>query len=401
MELNKIHNTDCLSGLKALPDECVDCVVTSPPYWGLRDYGTEGQLGLEPTFQEYINKLCDIFDEVKRVLKKEGTVWVNLGDTYGGGIAHSDFNTVNRYTEGGPWKTEPFKSDVKKPQEKSLLQIPSRFAIEMSNRGWILRNEIIWHKRNCMPASVEDRFTVDFEKVFLFVKSKKYFFEQQFEEYKTLENRPFGIVRNREFEYQGKYKVMPPIGGKKQTEGNNNPVYSGNQPEWKQGRNKRCVWTINTDPFVGAHFAVFPEALIEPMIAAGCPKQICTKCGLAREKRIEYTGNNLPKGGGRCIKYESSGQNLSPTSTLLTKVVKEKEDKGFTDCGCKADWKGGVVLDPFMGSGTTAAVAKKQGKQYIGFELNAEYIKIAEMRLKGCQGWQFKEAQNPEQQVLE
>lgn len=153
---------NCAEILKTLPSESIDCVVTSPPYWGLRDYKTEpvewpdgwrGQLGLEPTPQLYIQHLVGIFDEVKRVLKDTGTCWVNLGDTY-----------------GGTTKTD-----------KSLAQIPSRFAIAMTDAGWILRNEIIWWKRNCMPSSVKDRFTVDFEKLFFFVKSKKYYFEQQLE----------------------------------------------------------------------------------------------------------------------------------------------------------------------------------------------------------------------------
>ena len=173
---NKIIHGDSLEVLQTLPGESIDCVVTSPPYWALRDYGVPGQLGLESTFNEYISKLCDIFDEVKRVLKKEGTCWVNIGDTYVG----SGFGAGGKHH---------FLSDqaLKNPTKfaglpnKSLCQIPSRFAIEMCNRGWILRNEIIWHKPNCMPQSVKDRFTVDFEKIFFFVKSKKYYFETQYE----------------------------------------------------------------------------------------------------------------------------------------------------------------------------------------------------------------------------
>jgi len=163
--INKVICGDSLEVLKQMPDEFVDCVITSPPYWGLRDYGVEGQLGLEPTFQEYIKKLCDIFDEVKRVLKKEGTCWVNLGDTYassGGASRHKGYNDP-KYPNG---RTGEFEEPSAYPQigalEKSLCQIPSRFAIEMTNRNWILRNEIIWCKPNQMTTSVEDRYTVDF-----------------------------------------------------------------------------------------------------------------------------------------------------------------------------------------------------------------------------------------------
>jgi site-specific DNA-methyltransferase (adenine-specific) len=185
MELNKIYQGDALEVLKSFPSGSVDCVVTSPPYWALRDYGVEGQLGLEPTFQEYINKLCDIFDEVKRVLKKEGNCWVNLGDTYSGSGNGSGDKT---YKDRQHIKREKFdliykgqKAGKTELPDKCLIQIPSRFAIEMCDRGWVLRNEIVWHKPNCMPASVKDRFTVDFEKIFFFVKSKKYYFEQQLE----------------------------------------------------------------------------------------------------------------------------------------------------------------------------------------------------------------------------
>ena len=319
---------DALEKLKELPDESVDCVITSPPYWALRDYGVDGQLGLEPTFQQYITKLCDIFDEVKRVLKKEGTCWVNIGDTYfgsgkgaGGDISESKQvwafkDKVERTCElcgkkFTGWKFQNFcgaacsgvdntpRTKKGKMADKSLAQIPSRFAIEMSNRGWILRNEIIWHKPNAMPSSASDRFTVDFEKVFFFVKSKKYWFEQQFDKSirATTDKRALYGASSGGKATTGNYAINK--GGAFRDDGN---------------RNMRAVWTINTKPFAGAHFATFPEKLIEPMVLAGCPK-------------------------------------------------------------------GGTVLDIFMGSGTTLAVAKRLERQGIGIELNPEYIKLAEKRL--------------------
>ena len=304
MELNKIICGDTLTELKKFPDECVDMVMTSPPYWALRDYGVEGQLGLEPTFQEYITKLCDIFDEIKRVLKKEGTCWVNLGDTYGGSGA-------------GTWQNKPLeakskevytmpygKSSVSKmrgtPQDKCLLQIPSRFAIEMTNRGWILRNEIIWHKPNCMPSSVKDRFTVDFEKLFFFSKSKKYWFETQLEKSYWAD-----------FDKRADIKGGKKSGGKTAT-----GMYATNKVAYTEGgmRNKRAVWKITTKPYSEAHFAVYPEKLCVTPIKAGCPEK-------------------------------------------------------------------GTVLDCFFGSGTTGLVAQKLNRNYIGIELNEDYIKIAEKRL--------------------
>ena len=308
--MNKILQGDCLEILRTLESESIDCVVTSPPYWALRDYGVEGQLGLETTFQEYITKLCDIFDEVKRVLKKEGTCWVNIGDTYSGNKEGKTDNKVSQYLKDTTTRLHK-KATI---TEKSLCQIPSRFAIEMSNRGWILRNEIIWHKPNCMPSSAEDRFTVDFEKVFFFVKSKKYYFEQQLDPLVTISDPR--IDRGRET-YNGKYSNI------ENAESFNSPRARTQRKTQNafvtlnsEGKNKRTVWSVNTKGYSEAHFATYPEKLIEPMILAGCPKD-------------------------------------------------------------------GIVFDPFMGAGTTAIVSLKNGRNYLGAELNPEYIKIAEERISG------------------
>lgn len=298
---------DALEQLRTLPDESIDCVVTSPPYWGLRDYGSEGQLGLEPRFEDYITKLADIFDEVKRVLKSSGTCWVNIGDTYSSTPAGNKGHIENELYKGTP-KGNDYRDKLAKAsqikgnqsvQHKCLMQIPSRFAIAMTDRGWILRNEVVWHKPNAMPQSVKDRFSVDFEKLFFFTKNKRYFFEQQFEPVGQ-----FWGTRNRE---NGKYH----------NEGTGLQPHSGLEKEYTE-RNKRSVWTIPTKPFPDAHFAVFPEELIETPILAGCPTA-------------------------------------------------------------------GTVLDPFMGSGTTGLVALRLACNFIGIELNPEYVTMAEKRLKKYQ----------------
>jgi site-specific DNA-methyltransferase (adenine-specific) len=170
---------DCLKALKMFDHESVDCIVTSPPYWGLRDYGVDGQLGCESTFGEYLGKLCDIFDEVKRTLTNTGTCWVNLGDTY----ASLSGGNIGATAKVGSTKLGVQRRGITtEVPEKSLCMIPFRFAIEMVDRGWILRNTMIWHKPNAMPSSVTDRFTVDFEYLFLFVKSKRYMFQRQSED---------------------------------------------------------------------------------------------------------------------------------------------------------------------------------------------------------------------------
>ena len=252
---NAIFQGSCLDVLKEFPDESVNCCVTSPPYYALRNYGVDGQLGLESSPKEYINKLCGIFDDIKRVLRQDGTLFVNLGDTYGGTGDKGDWKDP-KYSEGRNGQSKALNRTL--PQ-KSLCQIPSRFAIEMTDRGWILRNKIIWYKPNAMPSSAKDRFTVDFEEVFFFTKDKDYWFDTQYEPYEGPMNRWGGDKLKADGESTW--------GG-----GTGQVTYRDrNLRPNELGRIKRCVWKVNTKPFKGAHFATFPEALIEPMIKAGCP----------------------------------------------------------------------------------------------------------------------------------
>lgn len=360
MKTNKIYQGDCLEVLKTFPDESIDCIVTSPPYWNLRDYGTgiwEGgetscdhvanplatkkygnpefnknrpsreetktkgyyedicpkcgakridkQMGLESTFEEYINNLGAIFDEIKRVLRTHGTCWVNMGDTYSGNKIGNTLGTGKGALKQkeGITKQSFIKQIPDKIREKSLCMIPERFAIGMVKRGWILRNQIIWHKPNCMPSSIKDRFTVDFEKLFFFVKNKKYYFETQTEPQLELSKKRY------QYNFSGNPGSIYP------SENRNKPHSFKGDRMVEGGRNKRAVWKICPQPYSEAHFAVYPEELIETPIKAGCPE-------------------------------------------------------------------GGIVLDPFFGSGTTGVVALKQSKKFIGIELNQEYINIAEKRLK-------------------
>lgn len=367
---NQILFGETLAKLKEFPDECIDCVMTSPPYWNLRNYGIKpsvwdgrpdcehewdyftrkgmsggtnsakvqmkgsknfqfveateqafcskcsawrGCLGLEPTFTPFIKHLVDVFDEIKRVLKPTGSAWVVLGDTYStqGGQNRDTMKLYSSY-KSIRLKNAMMSVPLVKPKElpsKSLCQIPSRFAIEMVSRGWILRNVIIWHKPNCMPQSVKDRFTVDFEYVFFFVKSQRYWFAQQHEALRDVERlqKPF-------FNLQNMMRKKRVYGDQYIASINPKSAEQSKARMLKLGRNKRCVWTIPTKPFTEAHFAVYPEELCVTPIQAGCPK-------------------------------------------------------------------GGIVLDPFMASGTTAVVARKLGRNYVGIELNQKYITLAEKRL--------------------
>lgn len=269
-----------------------------------------GQLGLEPTPQLYIQHLVGIFDEVKRVLKKTGTCWVNLGDSYAGSWGNygarggkQRSRKVERFDRPGALPHDMLPPTVNCGiAEKCLVQIPSRFAIAMTDAGWILRNEIIWWKRNCMPSSVKDRFTVDFEKLFFFTKSKKYYFEQQLEPVAT---EPIGKAKKFGAKTLGGDAVI------------GNPA---NRPDRKPfinngSRNKRTVWSIPVGTYAGPHFAVFPPELVETPIKAGCPP-------------------------------------------------------------------GGVVLDPFGGTGTTSEVARRLGRASIIIELNPDYLELVKERAK-------------------
>jgi len=483
--MNKIICGDALEVLKTLPDESVDCVITSPPYWALRNYGVEGQLGLEPTFQEYITKLCNIFDEVKRVLKKTGTCWVNMGDTYGGTGDKGDWKDP-KYVNG---RNGQSKAINKSATQKSLCQIPFRFAIEMCNRGWILRNEIIWFKPNCMPSSVKDRFTVDFEKIFFFVKSKKYYFETQYEP-----SLPESIEHHTK--YAGKRYRNKPEGDDLACQ-----MKWEHRPPNPQGRNKRCVWRITTKPFTmwNETYHLSPVAKGEVsdgtmhIVSPSCPncadlfvevaKRVYDGCANDFENYIKHIYDYLvqelkddcvpidqpladcyisqnsdysrlwyeffakPRNNENYKKVHALLTNLSYNSFvkilsyiddkqdalllsllylgihgskillddkvahLLDKIACYIVDKSSfsysTSCICKfyhikteksshfATFPpelvetpikagcpvNGIVLDPLCGSGTTCAVAKKLGRNYIGIELNPAYIEMAKKRI--------------------
>lgn len=306
--LNTILNCDVLDGLKQLPDESVNCCITSPPYWGLRDYGNDEQIGLEKTPDEYVAKMVQVFSEVKRVLKNDGTLWLNLGDSYSSGGRGSYSNSEqlkgSKQATNRAWNHDinfnqtprPLMPDGLKP--KDLIGIPWLVAFALRSDGWYLRQDIIWHKPNPMPESVTDRCTKSHEYIFLLSKSQTYFYDYN----AVLEEASGRSCGNRTYKYDG-------VPGMETKQG----ILSIADKEW-DNRNKRSVWTVNTKPFKESHFATFPEKLIEPCIKAGCPE-------------------------------------------------------------------GGVVLDPFMGAGTTALVAKKLNRNYIGIELNPDYIKIAEKRI--------------------
>ena len=322
LELNRIYQFNCIDGLKLLPENSVNMCVTSPPYWGLRDYGVNGQLGLEETPEQYVKNMVDVFREVKRVLKDDGTLWLNLGDSYAGSMKGymgngewADRTGTKQGTNVGSLGIPPTKAKEIGLKPKDLVGIPWRVAFALQADGWYLRSDIIWHKPNAMPESVKDRPTKAHEYIFLLSKSPKYYYDADSIR-EPYQSKPTNKLRDKNAEgYQADY-----------TQGDR--FSAGARNYYSKGkRNKRTVWKVSTKPFKGAHFATFPPDLIEPCILAGCPEE-------------------------------------------------------------------GIVLDPFMGSGTTAIVALKNNRNFIGFEINPKYIEIANMRIEATYN------ENDDQKIL-
>lgn len=421
------HVLDCLA---KLPDDSIDTVVTSPPYWGLRDYklpptvwdadpkcehewGDEqtfrkrgyfnpettgltnhgeaqkdslpdvlhqgnycqkcsawkGQLGLEPDFRLYVRHLLQITKELKRVLKPTGCLWLNLGDTYSGsgqggqtGYGDSKRQKVADALEA----SITIKTGL---PAKSLCFIPQRIALDMiDEQGWILRNQVVWFKPNGMPSSVRDRFSNRWEPMFFFVKEPRYWFD-------------LDAVREPHVSYDGRKKTTYDKSPK--------AVPIGDHERWPEGgKNPGDVFKITTEPHPFAHFAVYPDALVERPVKASCPLEVCVKCGKARERITERKDQGwdgsvygeravLATGGAK-----KGGTRASTLGSSHGQFVGKYETLGWTSCSCSPpQYRPGIVLDPFAGSGTTAVVAKRLQRSSISIELAEHYIPIIKQRL--------------------
>ena len=309
MKINEIYNEPCLDTLRKMPNEFLDCVITSPPYWQLRDYGYDGQWGLEPTFQLYLEHLWEMMDEIYRVLKPTGTCWINLGDTYnsGGNTRSNKEGQVEGAISHEYLENTGFtKTDLKlNGKPKCLLLIPHRFAIGCIDRGWIVRNDIIWAKRNCMPESTKDRFSKKHEYIFLMVKNEKYNFDLDAirDEHKWAKDKRNDGKRH---EYKEDAKSQNDI-----KVGTNAVSFN---PKGKNPGDVSDFWDITTKPSSVKHYATYNVELITKPILAGCPE-------------------------------------------------------------------GGLIYDPFMGSGTTAIHAIINNRNFIGSEMSSDYLEIANKRI--------------------
>ncbi len=334
---------DCREQLRTLPDQSVHCVVTSPPYFGLRDYGHDGQIGQETSPQEFVEAMVAVFREVHRVLRDDGTLWLNLGDSYAGsgkgrnadGTANVDPNS-KQATSMGTIIGNLKKATPDGLKAKDLMGIPWEVAFALRNEGWYLRQDIIWQKPNAMPSSVNDRCTTAHEYIFLLTKKPRYYYDAE-----AIKEPAIYAGDNR-----GARKDS-----RRGTEANSMSGSTG------ATKNKRSVWTINTKPYKGAHFATFPTTLVEPCILAGTSEYgCCADCGTSYVRVVEKTE--------------------SEDITTIVTVGWER------DCSCATtEVVPCTVLDPFAGSGTTLAVAKLHGRNGVGCELNAEYAELANLRI--------------------
>jgi DNA modification methylase len=425
----EIVNADCLSHLRTLKDESIQCCVTSPPYFGLRDYGTakwEGgdancdhagakkktrydyalksslgptgkqtqqsnatsavpacagtcacgavrvdrQMGLEKTPAEYIAGMVAVFREVRRVLRKDGTLWLNIGDSYASASKGSGGPSVKQLSNASQrYSTIKLNHGVK---EKDLIGIPWMLAFALRADGWYLRSDIIWHKPNPMPESVTDRPTKAHEYLFLLTKSQKYFYDNEAVKELTVSEHE-AKWRNTKHGWGGGVSHTGEGSGRK---------FGADASK----RNRRSVWTITTQPFKGAHFAVMPAKLVEPCILAGSSAKSCEHCGKCYERQTEK--HVKPKGRAKPGTYTHDAH-TTPQSASYGKNNNLGGDPlpikttGFIhacDCG-SVDPVPSTVLDPFSGAATVGLVAVQHGRDYIGIELNPTYAKMGEKRI--------------------
>jgi DNA modification methylase len=388
---------DCRDVLKTLPDESVHCCVTSPPYWGLRDYGVSGQLGMERSPGEYLDVVVDVFRQVRRVLRSDGTLWLNLGDSYA--ASPNGRKAVDIVNDDRTFRDKPFstigpiydptyeqtprcgKTDNQgnisaahggrimaggQVKPKDLCGIPWRVAFALQADGWWLRQDIIWSKPNPMPESVTDRCTKAHEYIFLLSKSERYYYDQD-------------AIRE---EPTGRTDPIRHFGSGPHAESHTRNY----QLDGLVGRNKRSVWEVATAPFSEAHFATFPPALIEPCILAGCPAKCCAKCGAPWVRQVEKT-RTFESGSGRSgnMPNGKNGANLQGggnTLDIRRGPCVVSHTLGFSpSCSCNADPVPGACLDPFGGAGTTGLVADRLGRNAILIELNSDYAAMAERRI--------------------
>ena len=454
---------DSTEVMRGMEPESVHCVVTSPPYWGLRNYGVDGAYGLEPTLEEYIANMVEVFREVRRVLRKDGSLWLNLGDAYWGswgnyggqggpnGQRHKETERFDRpaYADNGRRPPQSYSNSSLKP--KDLIGLPWRVAFALQADGWWLRSDIVWHKPNTMPESVRDRPTRAHEYVFLLTKSARYYYDA--DAIREPAKDPLDDIRRMRQQHDANKSAATAerngLRARTDKQRGHSRTHAGFNDRWDamskaeqqaMGANKRTVWSIATQPYSGAHFATFPEKLVEPCILAGTSERgVCGVTGDPWERVVEVTPEyqavldsgkawrtNAGKPDGLTNRQNKDHPSTLPPKHTTTgwrptcgapweRVVMVEDPgrrlgKGYHDHGddigrgqrgvfsangrptrtttgwqptCEHDSEpvASVVLDPFCGSGTTGVVALRHGRSFVGIELNPEYIALARKRI--------------------
>lgn len=402
----------------ALADGVVQVVVTSPPYWGLRDYGIDGQLGLEDTIDQFVENLIGVFREIWRVLRDDGTVWLNLGDSYASGWSCNRRNIIGNKSAPLSERSNRLSGQLK---EKYLCGIPWRVALALQADGWYLRSEIIWHKSNPMPESVTDRPSRSHEQLFLLTKRAHYFYDgyavrepstEHPADWRNGKPKRFNMKRK---EFGGKSRSMP---GREAFR------------TISKTRNRRTVWEIATAPYKGAHFATYPPALVEPCVAAGSSERgACPECRAPWKRRtlkkfipqpdvsperVDHRGkiyehpltgkakyNDVPRGTNEIITigWEPTcgcWGDLSPPDLPRARKARKRAQQDargdwvYRAVCYSADTIPCIVLDPFVGSGTTLQVARAASRHGVGIDLSESYLNLAKKRLslEALDAWQ-------------
>ena len=392
---------DCIQVLRTLPAGSVHCCVTSPPYWGLRDYGAAGQIGMEPTLSEYIANMVAVFREVHRVLRDDGTLWLNLGDAYANdGKWGGETGGKQSYLPDSDRQRVGREKRSTGLPPKNLIGLPWRVAFALQDDGWVLRSDIIWHKPNPMPESVTDRPTKAHEYLFLLAKQERYYYDSEAIKEPSVTDdmrRPYGSQgawqmdgRPIEQRHGGELRVS-----RSKTFARSNAVSEHIIPGQSAAqhrpdrtdvidsptRNKRSVWTVATRPYKEAHFATYPVELVQPCIQAGTSAHgCCAACGapwvrvVEVESRPNWNGNGQQKHDGTYYRPNIGGG--------VGNDRRERHELGWEpSCACGAPVVPCTVLDPFNGAGTTGVAAIRLGRQYIGIDINPEYLDLAHKRL--------------------
>lgn len=391
----RIYVGDVLDSLRAMPADSVHCCVTSPPYWALRDYGVEGQIGLEPTIGEYVAKMVEVFREVRRVLHPSGVCWVNLGDTYAGsgrggnpiGSPHQKQSTnagsiIGETARVAANTRHAGQNRCGEITAKNLCGIPWRVYLAMQDDGWYWRDSIAWHKPSPMPESVQDRCTKAWEPIGMFAKSAKYFYDAvAIAEDAKYGDRGSSFTNGKTFEHQGRRSV-----GRGEFNGKTNAL-TGREAfrAITQTRNRRNVWTIAPEPFTkeSTHFATFPSELPRLCIMAGSSEHGCCPACLSpyrrvtdKQKRTRQRPNDYTKRTGADGTGNSCANSVAGVAVTTLGWEPACQCNGGEPIPC-------TVLDPFMGSGTTGAVAFALHRRFVGCELNPEYVALAKRRIGG------------------